>query len=182
MAGWREADHRRNRELGVRIGMGSDAVDELPGGWRIERKWFVDDLSRQPGALPLVSLWGVLPDRPCPQRCAGPIAFCREESRPANPSAGNSNPHAETQSLDNYAVNRSLECSPLPFTYPSPITLAPMTRNHFPTFFASTALVLVSLATYAQQESNQKMKPEETEIWQPVPPVVTPGKTDLDPP
>jgi Domain of Unknown Function (DUF1080) len=26
------------------------------------------------------------------------------------------------------------------------------------------------------------MKPEETEVWQPVPPVVTPGKTDEDPP
>ncbi len=30
---------------------------------------------------------------------------------------------------------------------------------------------------YAQQSSNSKMKPEETELWQPVPGVVTPGAT-----
>jgi len=57
-----------------------------------------------------------------------------------------------------------------------------MTRKHSPSLIASAALVLLSLASYAQQDSNQKMKPEETEIWKPVPPVVTPGNTDQDPP
>ena len=43
--------------------------------------------------------------------------------------------------------------------------------------------ILVAVATaplFAQQQ--QKMKPEETEVWQPVPPVVTPGATNTDPP
>jgi hypothetical protein len=34
----------------------------------------------------------------------------------------------------------------------------------------------------AAQQPSQKMKPEETEIWQPEPPVVTPGKTCAEPP
>ncbi|HUN84100.1 MAG TPA: DUF1080 domain-containing protein [Terracidiphilus sp.] len=34
----------------------------------------------------------------------------------------------------------------------------------------------------AAQQPSQQMKPEETEVWQPVPPVVTPGKTCSEPP
>jgi hypothetical protein len=41
---------------------------------------------------------------------------------------------------------------------------------------AVTALVSFSASLLAQQPSQQKPKPEETEVWQPVPPVVTPAK------
>lgn len=45
-----------------------------------------------------------------------------------------------------------------------------------------TAALLLIFATplFAQQQST--MKPEETEVWQPVPPVVTPGAKESDPP
>ena len=46
--------------------------------------------------------------------------------------------------------------------------------------FAMSAAVL--FATLAQAQDQQQMKPEDTEIWQPVPKVVTPGKTNADPP
>ncbi len=39
---------------------------------------------------------------------------------------------------------------------------------------------LIAAPVFAQQSS--KMTPEETEVWQPVPPIVTPGATDADPP
>ncbi len=57
-----------------------------------------------------------------------------------------------------------------------------MTRT--PVFSFSALAVLVTLAApcFAQQASEPKMKPEETEVWQPVPPVVTPGKTNQDAP
>jgi hypothetical protein len=41
---------------------------------------------------------------------------------------------------------------------------------------AVTALVSFSASLLAQQPSQQKPKPEETELWQPVPAVVTPAK------
>lgn len=41
-------------------------------------------------------------------------------------------------------------------------------------------LVAVAAPLFAQQQSTRK--PEETEVWQPVPPVVTPGAKDSDPP
>ena len=45
----------------------------------------------------------------------------------------------------------------------------------------SAALLLFFAAPLlAQQQST--MKPEETEVWKPVPPVVTPGAKDSDPP
>jgi Domain of Unknown Function (DUF1080). len=47
-----------------------------------------------------------------------------------------------------------------------------------PAFFATT--LVLSIAVHAQQA--QQMKPEETEIWTPVPAVVTPGATDAAPP
>jgi len=41
---------------------------------------------------------------------------------------------------------------------------------------------LLSVAAAASAQQNQQMKPEETEVWKPVPVVVTPGATDADPP
>ncbi len=43
------------------------------------------------------------------------------------------------------------------------------------------AFLIAAIAFVSAQES-PKMKPEATEVWQPVPPVVTPGATDADPP
>ena len=51
-----------------------------------------------------------------------------------------------------------------------------MTRKQVSTLLAVAALASLGASLLAQQPSEQKMKPEETEIWQPVPPVVTPGK------
>jgi Domain of Unknown Function (DUF1080) len=51
-----------------------------------------------------------------------------------------------------------------------------MTRKQLPTLLAVAALASVSASLLAQQPASQQMKPEETELWQPVPPVVTPGK------
>ena len=53
-----------------------------------------------------------------------------------------------------------------------------MTRKQLLTLPVVAALMSVSALLLAQQPSQQKMKPEETELWQPVPPVVTPGKTN----
>lgn len=51
-----------------------------------------------------------------------------------------------------------------------------MKRKQLPSLLAFVTLVSVGVSLSAQQApSQQKMKPEETEIWQPVPPVVTPG-------
>lgn len=44
------------------------------------------------------------------------------------------------------------------------------------------ALVLVCLAASAATAQNPKPRPEETEVWKPVPRVVTPGRSDLAPP
>ncbi|MFP5205786.1 MAG: DUF1080 domain-containing protein [Acidobacteriota bacterium] len=45
---------------------------------------------------------------------------------------------------------------------------------------ALTTLLAASALTAAQV--SPKPKPEDTEVWHPVPPVVTPGRTDADPP
>ncbi len=49
-----------------------------------------------------------------------------------------------------------------------------------PVFLLLNAALLFAIPAFAQQLST--MKPEETEVWQPVPPVVTPGATDGQPP
>jgi hypothetical protein len=46
-------------------------------------------------------------------------------------------------------------------------------------FFPLLLLALIALPAIAQQ---QQMKPEETEVWTPVPPVVTPGTLSSQPP
>ena len=46
--------------------------------------------------------------------------------------------------------------------------------------FSLITLALLAAPAFAQQQSN--MKPEETEVWKPVPPIVTPGATDSAPP
>ncbi|UWZ82478.1 3-keto-disaccharide hydrolase [Occallatibacter riparius] len=51
-----------------------------------------------------------------------------------------------------------------------------MTRNQVFSLVAVSALASFSASLVAQQPTQPKMKPEETEIWQPVPPVVTPAK------
>jgi hypothetical protein len=43
-------------------------------------------------------------------------------------------------------------------------------------------LVLAAPHTAAQQTATRPMRPEDTEVWQPVPRVVTPGRTDREPP
>jgi 3-keto-disaccharide hydrolase len=43
-------------------------------------------------------------------------------------------------------------------------------------------LVLAAFTASAFAQSQTKMRPEETEVWKPVPQVVTPGATDADPP
>jgi hypothetical protein len=54
-------------------------------------------------------------------------------------------------------------------------------RGHVLTFFAVAALGGVAVSVFAQQPMTQP-KPEETEVWTPVPPIVTPGATDSAPP
>ena len=53
-------------------------------------------------------------------------------------------------------------------------------RKRFPTLLAVAALAATSFAALAQDA--QKPKPEDTEVWTPVPAVVTPGATDAAPP
>jgi hypothetical protein len=57
-----------------------------------------------------------------------------------------------------------------------------MKYKQLSTFLAVAALASLSASLLAQQPADQKMKPEETEIWQPVPPVVTPGATNGEAP
>ena len=47
---------------------------------------------------------------------------------------------------------------------------------------ASFALVFVFAAASAATAQDTRPRPEETEVWKPVPAVVTAGRTDLDPP
>jgi Domain of Unknown Function (DUF1080) len=49
-------------------------------------------------------------------------------------------------------------------------------------FLALAGLIVACYPLFAQQESASKPKPEDTEVWQPVPKVVTPGITDAAPP
>ena len=46
----------------------------------------------------------------------------------------------------------------------------------------STLFCAALVAAPAFAAAQKPMKPEETEIWSPVPKVVTPGRTDADPP
>jgi hypothetical protein len=46
----------------------------------------------------------------------------------------------------------------------------------------SAALLFLIVAPLLAQQQQSNMKPEETEVWKPVPPVVTPGAKDSDPP
>src|SRR5580658_10831509 len=48
--------------------------------------------------------------------------------------------------------------------------------------FVFASLVTMAASLYAQDAANAKMKPEETEIWEPVPKVVTPGANNTAPP
>jgi len=57
-----------------------------------------------------------------------------------------------------------------------------MTRKPLPTLLALAVTVSFSAHCFAQQTPEPKMKPEDTEVWQPVPAVVTPGKTEWEPP
>jgi len=56
-----------------------------------------------------------------------------------------------------------------------------MMRFLFSRFLASAALFAVSAPFFAQQptagEQGTKPRPEETEVWEPVPKIVTPGAT-----
>ena len=54
-------------------------------------------------------------------------------------------------------------------------------RRQVLTFLAVAALGSVPVSVFAQQPATQP-KPEETEVWKPVPPIVTPGATDSAPP
>ncbi len=51
-----------------------------------------------------------------------------------------------------------------------------MTRKQLFSLVAVSALASFSASLVAQQPTQPKMKPEETELWQPVPSVVTPAK------
>lgn len=51
-----------------------------------------------------------------------------------------------------------------------------MTHKQLPLLLIFATLVPAAITLTAQSPDNQKAKPEETEVWQPVPPVVTPGK------
>lgn len=54
------------------------------------------------------------------------------------------------------------------------------TRTHFALLALVTLLTVT--ASLAQQPAASQAKPEDTEVWQPVPKVVTPGATDAEPP
>jgi hypothetical protein len=47
-------------------------------------------------------------------------------------------------------------------------------------FFTLLAIAAFAVSAFAQSQT--KMRPEETEVWKPVPPIVTPGATDSAPP
>jgi 3-keto-disaccharide hydrolase len=60
-----------------------------------------------------------------------------------------------------------------------------MTRTPFSTLFAFAVLSAAAIAAQAQQpaaaSAQPKPKPEETEVWKPVPPVVTPAENGAPP-
>lgn len=43
-------------------------------------------------------------------------------------------------------------------------------------------LLILALASTAVAQQSRPMRPQDTEVWQPVPRVITPGRTDRDPP
>ena len=47
---------------------------------------------------------------------------------------------------------------------------------------ALAVLILAATQAAAQQTSSSPMRPQDTEIWQPIPKVVAPGRTDREPP
>src|ERR1700678_1114631 len=55
-----------------------------------------------------------------------------------------------------------------------------MIRFPFSSLLASAALIALAAPLFAQTPA--KPKPEDTEVWEPVPPVVTPGATCGAPP
>lgn len=69
--------------------------------------------------------------------------------------------------------------SPLPA---SRVYFLGMMPNRFATLLKSAALIAVAASLSAQAQDTAKPKPEETEIWEPVPAVVTPGATLGAPP
>lgn len=54
-------------------------------------------------------------------------------------------------------------------------------NTHFPKLIALASLI-VFVATVCAQQTAPKPSPRDTEVWGPVPTVVTPGATDSDPP
>ena len=65
-------------------------------------------------------------------------------------------------------------------------TILPMKRNYATTLLIATAVIWLSAVAHlsAQQPAGPQAtpKPEETEVWEPIPPVVTPGATCGAPP
>ena len=57
-----------------------------------------------------------------------------------------------------------------------------MKRIQFPKLLAFASMLAVAAPLIAQQAAAPKPKPEETEVWTPVPAIVTPGATDAAPP
>ena len=55
-------------------------------------------------------------------------------------------------------------------------------RTHLPTALALTALGALALPAAAQQRPRPEGRPQDTEVWSPVPKIVTPGATDAAPP
>lgn len=49
-------------------------------------------------------------------------------------------------------------------------------------FFAFATLIATAAPVLAQEAGSTKPKPEDTEVWEPVPKIVTPGATDAEPP
>ena len=57
-----------------------------------------------------------------------------------------------------------------------------MTRKQFLILPALAALMMVTVPVFAQQSTNPKPKAEDTDVWTPVPAIVTPGITNAAPP
>ena len=57
-----------------------------------------------------------------------------------------------------------------------------MRRHVLPLVVFASLITATCLPAQGQSSSDQKPKPEETEVWQPVPKVVTPGATNAAPP
>ena len=57
-----------------------------------------------------------------------------------------------------------------------------MTRFHLKYLPVLAALFVATLPSAAQQPAAGGAKPQDTEVWEPVPKVVTPGATNAQPP